>query len=547
MNGEPTMQDSMEKKQIDRESIPGMTIITTTSHQMTQEKEAIEISVPEKEKSIIGEKVATIAKQVQVTKPVSLAHFLDKGGVYEPYNDYTDIGQSKIFIREFGHLIRHSPATGFIIFDGHVWLENDILTQGLSQEITERQKQEAEIYYDLCIEKYAASAKDNNGKASEKTKLDLDRAVEYIKYVSNRRNSKRVQATLEEAKPRLNIDPIILDHNPFLLNTPDGTVDLRFGMMRPHNVNDFCTKTTAVSPSDDGTDLFNEFLLRLTCGDQELENYLQEIAGMFLVGKVFSECLIIAYGSGGNGKSSFFNLLSMVMGDYAGTLSSDLLIQKKNHNKAPEKADLRGKRLVIASELEEGQQLDTGLVKQICSTDPIKCEPKYRMPYSFIPSHSTVLYTNFLPRISSNDSGTWDRIKAVPFRARFRNTDTEIKNYADYMFHKCGGAVLKWMIAGAARYIENGYKITEPQCVKDAIDEYRQDSDWISQFINGYCVEDPSIKTGINALYQRYKTDCFLSKEAPRTEKTFKEALEGKGYVMKKTNIGMTVFGLGIA
>ena len=109
----------------------------------------------------------------------------------------------------------------------------------------------------------------------------------------------------------------------------------------------------------------------ITCQDSELEEYLQLVAGMCAVGKVFCENLIIAYGSGKNGKSTFFNLLARVMGDYAGSLSTETLITHSRKNKSPEYAELRGKRIVIASELEEETRLDTATVKKLCSTDPI--------------------------------------------------------------------------------------------------------------------------------------------------------------------------------
>ena len=98
-----------------------------------------------------------------------------------------------------------------------------------------------------------------------------------------------------------------MDTDGFLLNTPAGTIDLKSQKIRPHNPKDYCTKITAVSPSDKGKDLFMDFLKKITCEDHELQEYLQLVVGMCAVGKVFCENLIIAYGTGKNGKSTFFN------------------------------------------------------------------------------------------------------------------------------------------------------------------------------------------------------------------------------------------------
>ena len=73
--------------------------------------------------------------------------------------------------------------------------------------------------------------------------------------------------------------------------------------------------------------MWDDFLNTITCGDIELKEFLQQLAGMAAVGKVYEEKLIIACGNGSNGKSTFFNTLMEVMGDYACTFSADVLIQ----------------------------------------------------------------------------------------------------------------------------------------------------------------------------------------------------------------------------
>lgn len=169
------------------------------------------------------------------------------------------------------------------------------------------------------------------------------------------RKTSRIAATLTEAEPMAEIAVSELDKDGFLLNTPAGTVDLKTGKMRPHDPQDFITKMTAVSPSLDGMNEWLAFLDRLTCGDRELQDYLQVCSGMEAVGSVYVEKLTVAYGRGGNGKSTFYNAKARAMGDYYGTLSAETLTVNCRKNKSPEYAELRGKRLVIAAELQEGK------------------------------------------------------------------------------------------------------------------------------------------------------------------------------------------------
>lgn len=104
----------------------------------------------------------------------------------------------------------------------------------------------------------------------------------------------------------------------------------------------------------------------------ELTEYVQKICGLSAIGKVYMEAIIISYGEGANGKSTFWNTIAWALGSYAGGISADALTAGCRRNVKSEIAKVKGKRLLIAAELEEGMRLSTATVKQLCSTDPIK-------------------------------------------------------------------------------------------------------------------------------------------------------------------------------
>ena len=110
-------------------------------------------------------------------------------------------------------------------------------------------------------------------------------------------------------------------------------------------------------------------------------------------------------------------LRAKVLGTYSGNISADALTVGCRRNVKPELAEIKGKRILIASELEEGTRLNTATIKQLCSTDQIYGEKKYKDPLSFTPSHLTVLYTNHLPKVGATDPGTWRRLIVIPFNA----------------------------------------------------------------------------------------------------------------------------------
>ena len=461
----------------------------------------------------------------------------------QPY-DYTDIGQANVLAATCNDKLKFTPATKFIVYNDAVWQESETKAQALAQELTEKQIVDArkKLKKARAIEDAAAENNDETG-VKEAKKL-VKYAENYRAFVLNERGTSRVKAALCEARPKLEIAVDDLDHDAYLLNTPGGAIDLNTGEIRKHNPEDFCTKITAVAPSSDNAELFKDFLQRITCNDSDLERYLQEVAGMCAIGKVLKENIIIAYGEGGNGKSTLFNLLFRVMGDYGGSLSAETLTVNCRKNKSPEYAELRGKRIIIAAELEEGMRLDTAIVKKLCSIDPIQAEKKFKDPFTFVPSHTVILYTNHLPKIGTIDKGTWDRIVTIPFMANLRGAKGEILNYCDYLFTKAGGAVLSWVVAGAKRFIANNYKITMPECVKDAINRYHANNDWLENFLHDSCDIDRIYTAKSGELYEEYRNYCNCTGDYRRSLADFKAALTGAGFDSRKTKTGAFVYGL---
>ena len=497
---------------------------------------------PEKELDAIWRDACKYYETRIATDPnyVSPAEY---SGTLEP-TDYTDLGEARVFAEAYGGVSRYSAATKWLIYDGKKWNESELKAQGLAQELTDRQLEDARNKLMQAQEDENAALEAGDDNRAKAAHAAGEAAKRYRSFVLGRRKSSRIAATLTEARPDLEIDVQELDSDPFLLNTPDGTVDLRTGALRPHDPNDFCTKMTAVSPSSQGSEIWQGFLNRITCGDEELQHYHQVCSGMELIGKVFCENLIIAHGSGGNGKSTFYNAKFLVMGDYAGSLSAETLTVNCRKNKSPEYAELRGKRFVIAAELEEGMRLDTAVVKKLCSTDPIKAEKKYKDPFEFLPSHTTILYTNHLPKVGTNDKGTWDRLVVVPFLAKFRGEEGEVKNYADYLFHACGGAILAWMIEGAKMFIDANYIIKQPQIVKDAIESYRQENDWLGNFLAECCETDAGSTERASDVYDAYRTFCANVNDYVRHISDFKAALTAAGFGWRKDKTGAHYYGL---
>ncbi|MCQ5152919.1 phage/plasmid primase, P4 family [Ruminococcus bicirculans (ex Wegman et al. 2014)] len=473
-------------------------------------------------------------------------------------SDYSDVGQATVLTREYEGKLRYSPSTDFLVYNGRFWEESKPKAQAVAQELTTRQLEEAEteikkatdemmkngaweLLASMGPKKAAMAFSSKQARSFQK----YENATTYRNYAIKRRDSKYITAALKEAHPMVEIDQRQLDADEFLLNTPSATYDLRIGLpsAHEHTPSDFITKQTTVDPSDDGMDIWQDALETFFCGDNELIDYVQEIAGLSAIGKVCVEGLIIAYGEGRNGKSTFWNTLSRVLGTYSGNMSADTLTVGCKRNVKPELAEAKGKRIIIAAELEEGMRLNTSNVKQLCSTDEIYAEKKYKDPFSFVPSHTLVLYTNHLPKVGAIDAGTWRRLIVIPFNAKIEGS-SDIKNYADYLFNKAGGAILKWIMTGAKRVIEKDYHIVKPAVVDAAIQKYKDNNDWLSQFLDECCEVGSGLIAKSGEVYNAYRSYCMQVGDYIRSTTDFYTALECAGFERKRNKSARLILGL---
>lgn len=473
-------------------------------------------------------------------------------------SDYSDVGQATVLAREYEGKLRYSPSTDFLVYNGRFWEESKPKAQAVAQELTTRQLEEAEteikkatdemmkngaweLLASMGPKKAAMAFSSEQARSFQK----YENATTYRNYAIKRRDSKYITAALKEAHPMVEIDQRQLDADEFLLNTPSVTYDLRIGLpsAHEHTPADFITKQTTVNPSDDGMDIWQDALETFFCADNELIDYVQEIAGLSAIGKVCVEGLIIAYGEGRNGKSTFWNTLSRVLGTYSGNMSADTLTVGCKRNVKPELAEAKGKRIIIAAELEEGMRLNTSNVKQLCSTDEIYAEKKYKDPFSFVPSHTLVLYTNHLPKVGAIDAGTWRRLIVIPFNAKIEGS-SDIKNYADYLFNKAGGAILKWIMTGAKRVIEKDYHIVKPAVVEAAIQKYKDNNDWLSQFLDECCEVGSGLIAKSGEVYNAYRSYCMQVGDYIRSTTDFYTALECAGFERKRNKSARLILGL---
>ena len=513
--------------------------------------------LPESELKVIWRSASKFGKKVSNQKGYIPPEQYNSDCRLKP-EDFSDVGQATVLATEYKDILRYSPSTDYMVYNGSFWEESKPKSQGVSQDLTERQLAEAETEMKKAMDELVKNcgmeilvsvgpkkAVQMFNKQQAHAYEMYEDAVAYKKYAVKRRDTKNIAATLKEARPMLEVEQRNLDADEFMLNTPTLTYDLRQGTKFPmeHRPEHFITKQTTVDPSSDGADIWAAALDTFFLKDTDLIDYVQRMVGLSAIGKVYVEALIIAYGEGRNGKSTFWNVIARVLGTYSGNISADMLTVGCRRNVKPELAEAKGKRMLIAAELEEGMRLNTANVKQLCSTDEIYAEKKYKDPFSYTPTHTLVLYTNHLPKVGAIDKGTWRRLIVIPFDAKIEGS-ADIKNYADYLFEKAGGAILTWVIEGARKVIADNYKIEPPQKVRDAIEHYKESNDWLSYFLSERCELDPAYVAKSSEVYNEYRIFCTQVGEFTRSTTDFYTALETVGFERYRDRKGRYIKGL---
>lgn len=470
--------------------------------------------------------------------------------------DFTDVGQATVLADEYAAKLAYSEATDWLVYNDSFWEETRPGARAVAQELTGRQLEQAQGLKEqakqrcdatgvgqLLAAMSLAKARACFNKTQQAAFVQLQDAEAYEKYVLKRRDSKAITASLKEATAMLQVTQAELDADPFALNTPSGTIDLATGDIRGHDFGDFITKQTAVDPGCEGSDIWQAALELFFQGDGELIEYVQKVVGLAAIGKVYVEALIIAYGVGRNGKSTFWNTIARVLGSYSGHLSADVLTISNRRNVKPELAEAKGKRLLIAAEMEEGMRLSTSNVKQLASTDEVYAEKKFKAPFAYQPTHTLVLYTNHLPRVGAMDAGIWRRLIVIPFEAKIEG-NSDVKNYADHLFHHAGGAILQWIISGAAKIISEDYVLKPPPKVAAAIAAYRESNNWLGHFLDDECDVGEGLSEKSGALYDAYRVFALGRGEYARSTTDFYSALENQGFERRRSKSERRVFGL---
>lgn len=377
------------------------------------------------------------------------------------------------------------------------------------------------------------------GGDDDGTALRLHRHVDY----TSRAPNLRAMIEMAKSEPSMSVRAEAFDADPMLLGVRNGVIDLKTGTLLSMSPQLLVSKRCGFAFDPTATCPRFEGFLAEVQPDQDHRQFLQRLAGYCLSGLTTEQVFAFLYGSGGNGKTVFIELMAMLLGDYAKKIATEMLMEHRRSPGAasPDIVALKGVRLAYAAETEEGQRLAAARVKELTGGDTLSGRVLYaKNAISFTPTHKLVIVGNHRPEIADASDGMWRRVVLVGFDQTIpsanRDRDLLTKLQAE------GSGILNWALAGFRDWKRSGLRV--PASITQSTAAYRSEEDVVGEWIADCCQTSPACSSLTTAIYASYHSWAVTRGYIPLANHRLLKRLKERGFEKRadKRSIG----GLGL-
>lgn len=437
----------------------------------------------------------------------------------------TDLGNAKRLFAQHGDKIRFCFAwRKWLVWNGKAWhIDNNGQILRLAKDTIKKIYEEAANI------------------------LDMQQRQTIAKWAVSSESEHRLHAmvSLAQSEPGVPISPQELDVDPYLLNCLNGTIDLRTGQLLQHDPKNFITKIIPVSYDPAAQcPQWVDFLETIFNWNYDLILFIQRVVGYSLTGVTAEQCLFLLHGLGANGKSTFIDVMSTLLGDYAQGADFETFLIKKNETIRNDLARMTGKRFISAIESEGERRLAEVLVKQLTGGDTITARFLFGEFFDFKPTFKIWLAANHKPNIRGTDYAIWRRIKLIPFNVTIPEDKRDPKLPEKLKAELPG--ILTWAVQGCLEWQKSG--LQTPEEVRSATSEYKNEMDVIGIFLDECCIlsNDTAVKTQSGTLYDAYRSWCESNGEHALDNRKFGKKLGERGLRPSQANGKRLWLGVGI-
>ena len=318
----------------------------------------------------------------------------------------------------------------------------------------------------------------------------------------------------------------LFDSNPYELVMDNGVLNIKTMDLKPHDPThySFIKIPIEYNPNAQATK-FIKFLKECFTieGKLKTKDYFTclEIMGLTLIKHNRFEKAFMFIGSGANGKSTFLDVLSALLGkrNISSRTMSDLSKEKFA------KIDLHNKMANIFSDIQGNELYDTGMLKAMITGDIITAEEKYGKPFQFRPYSKLLFSANRFPAISDQSDGFFRRFTIIEWLRVFKGKEKNINLKEELVSDKDELSGIFNLVVNASKMLDERGHFLHEQPVDEVRTKWNEKSEPINTFLDQETAADDSEAAYVStsmlyAHYQRWcKTNKLVEEKARRFNK----------------------------
>jgi len=446
----------------------------------------------------------------------------------------TDLGGARYlrdYIESLGSGVKYTEETGFYLLDAGVWRRDE------RQAVRTHAQNVADLVREL--------ARDASSTGAREGALDSDkkRAARLNRYAAHAQTSRGLDSMLRELQAVRGVPASIDDfdkHHDFLA-CRNGVVNLRTGELRPHDPSLLLTRRIDLDYDPDAkAPRWEAFLDEVFPAYPDVPDFLRRTIGYGITGHTTEQCFVVHWGGGANGKSVYTDTLTEVFREVTVTTPFSTFEDRGSGGIPNDLAALKGARLVMAAEGEQGRPMAESVLKRVTGRDSISARFMRKEFFEFRPTFLLQLATNFKPSFKGQDEGLWRRVKLIPWERYFAPAERDHR-LGERLLAEAPG-IFAWAVRGAREWYASG--LGEPTIVRSSTAEYRSGSDVLEGFIPGVYVEDETGRVEATVVFKaflEYADEGNYGDLKRWSSRALYRALEERGFQRKRSTGGKFV------
>lgn len=439
---------------------------------------------------------------------------------YQSYS-FTDQGNTEFFIHEYKDKLRYDHGRKrWLAWRGHWWEQargGEI--HQLNMKLLQKRERLARAFTD---------AKD---------------VEKHLKWITTTKNGRHLDEIINRARNflPLAVDGESWDRDPMLFAVANGVINLRTGKLRDGKPEDLITlHSEIVYDADAKCPRADEFFREIFLDRADLIEFIDKALGYSLTGFTNEQCFFILHEEGSNGKSTFLNIVSHIIGDYARSTPSETLTTRKSSGPRNDIARLAGARFVSSVETSLGGEAAEELLKRVTGDDVVVARFLNNEFFEFRPQFKIWMACNHQPVIKGADVAIWRRIHNIPFDRHFAANERD-KDLLDKLRAESPG-ILARMVRGCLAWQND--RLEQPESVRKSTQAYQNASNPLTDFIDERCKLNEKLTVLKQTLYDSYVEYCMECREKPLTKRFFGIYMKAKGFAEDRGNQGRYWIGI---